>query len=344
MFEIVINDKKITREHLLDKNPEELYMSHYLGINPQYGLFCSPLRADTNPTCSFYRDKKSRLIFKDFGDKFHGDFLDVVKKIYNCSYGKAIDIVANDFKIRTRSDLVVNPPKIVYDNTKIESTAPTIIQCEVKKWSTPDLKWWKQFGITRKTLDKFNVYPIKTVFLNGEVFCFSTKSNPIYGYYYGKKDGIEQWKIYFPNKVTHRFLLNTSTVQGLSKLSKEFKDVVVVTKSMKDVMTLWELGIPAIAPQAESVILDKKIADKILQTTKYLIVNGDYDKAGINFMQSSRRRFPCICLTFKDKEFFGKDISDFVAKHGMDKARELVNDLKKRLANGEFDYQLNYAE
>lgn len=346
MFEVFKSETtaNITREHLVNLNPEELYMSHYLGINPQYGLFCSPLRKDTNPTCSFYRDKANRLIFKDFGDNFHGDFLAVVKKIYNCSYGRAIAIVANDFGIKKNNKLPVLEPRVEYNNAKIESTSQTIIQCEIKKWSTPDLKWWRQFGITRKTLDKFRVFAVQTVFLNGEIFAISTKSCPIYGYYYGKKDGIEQWKIYFPKKVSHRFLLNTSIVQGLDRIPNDC-NFIVITKSLKDVMTLYELGVPAIAPQAETVILDKKLANKLLtNNTKYLIVNGDYDRAGINFMQASRKAFPCIAMTIKDKEKNGKDISDYVEKYGIEEAKKLIIQLKKDFKAGKFDYQLKYCK
>lgn len=343
MFEVFSENtpSKITREHLVDLNPEELYMSHYLGINPRYGLFQSPLRVDNNPTCSFYRDKKGRLIFKDFGDNFHGDFLAVVKKIYNCSYGKAISIVANDFGIIKNPKLPKLMPRVEYDNTKIESASQTVIQCEVRKWSTPDLKWWRQFGISRATLDKFKCFAIQTVFLNGEVFAINTKNCPIYGYYFGKKDGIEQWKIYFPKKVSHRFLLNTSIIQGLSQLPKD-SDYVVITKSMKDVMSLYELGIPAIAPQAETVVLDSKVAMKLLNNTKYLIVNGDYDRAGVKFMINSRKSFPCIALTFKDKSYYGKDISDFIEKHGFDEAKKLIIKLKQDLLSGKFNYQLQY--
>lgn len=44
-------------------------MEHYLGITPKKGLFRSPLRKDINATCSFYRNRKGDLIFKDWSGK-----------------------------------------------------------------------------------------------------------------------------------------------------------------------------------------------------------------------------------------------------------------------------------
>src|SRR5690606_12407025 len=122
----------------------------------------------------------------------------------------------------------------------------------------------------------FNVHSVENVFLNGNWFCNSSPINPIYGYYFGKKEGVEQWKIYFPKKRSHRFLLNTSVIQGLKQLPKT-GDVVVVTKSYKDVMALYELGIPAIAPQAESVVLTRKQGETLTKRFKYIITNGDWD-------------------------------------------------------------------
>ena len=48
-------EPKVTREFLLSNNNEETYMSYYLGIPVNKGLFCSPLRQDKHTTCSFFR-------------------------------------------------------------------------------------------------------------------------------------------------------------------------------------------------------------------------------------------------------------------------------------------------
>jgi hypothetical protein len=97
MFSFEPNDHKVTKELLLDKNPEEYYFEYYLGIPVKKGLFTSPkvIRQDSKPTCSFYKNPKGVLIYKDFaGPSF--DFVGCVMYIFQCSYYKALKIIAND--------------------------------------------------------------------------------------------------------------------------------------------------------------------------------------------------------------------------------------------------------
>lgn len=316
---------RITREILLNTHSEEEYFSFY-GIPPKKGLFCSPMRADRNPTCSFYRNKHGVLKFKDFGTGDNFDFIQLVMSKFNVTYSKALKIIANDFNLITREHYTKNTSINVYDNIKIDDQGVTAIQCEIREFSNEDLAWWNKFGITEKTLKKFKVYAVKHVFLNGVLSYSESKSNPIYGYYFGKKDGIEMWKIYFPLRKKYRFLLNCSEIQGLSKLPSN-GEIVVVTKSYKDVMTLYELGIPAIAPQCESIIINEDVYKKLSSRFNTVIFNGDWDKAGKLFMIKSTLRYKSLAMSFIDKQKFGKDISDFVSIHGMDKARELFNSI-----------------
>ena len=106
-------------------------MEHYLGIPVKKGLFKSPLRADNHATCAFYRNRKGSLIFKDFAGYFHGDCISVVMCIFNCSYYMALQIIANDFHLISRKDIVVNPPKMKYTDSEFQETSSAIIQVEV---------------------------------------------------------------------------------------------------------------------------------------------------------------------------------------------------------------------
>lgn len=327
---------------LLDLHTEEEYMSFYLGIVPDKGLHCNPLRADKRPTASFYRARNGELVFKDFQTGFHGNFVDVVIEKFKCDYNKAVAIIANDFDIVKRPSLEKNESTVAYDGTRIEASTDTLIQCEIREYTQQEKDWWADFGITEATLKKYHVFAVKNLFLNNAYLLTSSPSSMVYGYYFGKQDGRELWKIYFPLKIQFRFLLNTNVLQGAKQLPKE-GDLVVVTKSMKDVMVLHELGIPAVAPQAESVIINTNQYKALKKRFKYVIFNGDWDRAGQHFMAESRRRFHGICLSFTNKLRDGKDISDYVKKYGMDSARELVKTLRYDLDNKLLDYQLRYC-
>lgn len=321
----------ITKDLLLSRKTEEEYFSIYLGIIPRTNkLFKSPLRSDKKPTCSFYRGK-SGLRFKDFALNKSYSFIDVVMEKYNLSYYKALKFIAKDVGII--DDIIHVPTKTVvkYDNTLIKETSRCMIQVQTKDFTTKELDWWGKYNVNLELLKMFNVFSIQAVFLNGRLNATSTEYSPIYGYYFGKKNGVELWKIYFPKRTKYRFLLNNSVVQGLYQIDGIKSDYIVITKSYKDVITLRSFGIYAIAPQSESVVMDEKTINYLKSNFKTIIFNADWDRAGKLFMINNRKKYGGICMTFTNRKIWEKDFSDNVAKFGSDKIKVLINYLKKRL-------------
>lgn len=141
-MEFTLEPLTITKDLILKHVSEETLMEHYLGLPVRKGLFISPIRQDTRPTAAFFRNKNTgRLLFKDFGSDFCGDFVSVVMYKFSCSYGKALRIIANDFGIIKASSLKVNPPLIEYTNAKLEESSEANIQVEIKDFSEEELKW-----------------------------------------------------------------------------------------------------------------------------------------------------------------------------------------------------------
>ena len=271
-------EPKITKSYLLSQYSEETYMEYYLGIKVAKGLFCSPLRRDNTPTCSFYKNKSGELIFKDFNGSFYGNFISVVMEKYHVSYYKALQIIAEDFNLSKRhtDKVAVNPIKP--STTVFKDTGPADVRVEIKDFTQKELNWWNSYGITLDILKKFNVYSCKNIFLNGELFKTIYKDNFMFGYYGGKKDNLELWRIYFPKQSNYRFLTNwpAKKIQGLKQLKKD-GDICVITKSMKDTMCLYSLGISAIAPNSENLFIADTILERLKSKFKYIIVLYDND-------------------------------------------------------------------
>ena len=210
-------EPKIDKGYLLSRYSEETYMEYYLGVPVKKGLVCSSLRKDNTPTCSFYRNKSGELIFHDFSGDFHGNFIEVVMRKYSVPYYKAISIIAEDFGLK---DKVTN--KTVHISTnKIEKSGPAKIQVEIKNFTDKELKWWKEYGITKEILDKYKVYSCQNVFLNDEVIN-TFNNNLMFGYYGGKYNKLELWRIYYPGRKSYRFLSNwpSKKLQGYEQLPK----------------------------------------------------------------------------------------------------------------------------
>lgn len=321
----------ITKELILQRLSQEAIMEHYLGVHVCNGLFCSPLRNDKNPTCAFYKNAQGDLVFKDFGGGFSGNCFNLVMYKYNCNFRKALLIIANDFGIINRKDIEKHERKIDYSGSVLKETESSILQAQIQPFSEKELRWWKQFGITKEILDKFGVYSCKTVFLNNKYFTSSSPNNFIFGYYYGIKNNKELWRMYFPQRTKFRFLSNWSAklIQGSKQLPKS-GDIVVITKSMKDVMCLYGLGITAIAPNSETLFITEQQYEVLKERFKHIVVFYDNDRPGMHNMHKIRINFGCQCVMIP-KHYGAKDISDFYKKYGRDKTLELIKEAKEWL-------------
>jgi len=67
-------------------------------------------------------------------------------------------------------------------------------------------------------------------------------------------------------------------------LPKEGGEYIVITKSLKDVMCLYEFGIPAIAPCSENLFLTESQYEKIKKKFKRILVLYDNDRPGMSAM------------------------------------------------------------
>jgi DNA primase len=268
-------------------------------------------------------------MYHDFGTGFHENFVGVVMEIHKCSYQEALNVIAEDFGYLSKAE---DRPavKIKVSNVKLEEKTETLIQIKPKAFSEQELKWWKGFGITEKTLKKYKVFSCDSIFLNGDYFSSSSPRVPIYGYYCGKKNGQELWRIYFPSKRSFRFLSNVgkSYIQGAKQLPKT-GDILLVTKSQKDVMLAYELGIPAIAPCSEVLFLSNKQIQHLKKRFKTIVVCYDTDITGIHNLKQIKVKHPDLHIFFIPRKYGVKDISDFFKKYGEEETRRLAGELLK---------------
>lgn len=329
-MELSLEPINITKEIILNRVSEEQIMEHYLGIPIQKGLFRSPLRRDDKPTCSFYRDRRGRLIMKDFSGAFSGDAFAVVMEKFQCSYYMALQIIANDFGIIRRKDLTKHRPKIEYSGIKFEEKESAKIQIQTREFNEKELNWWLSYGITKQTLEKFRVYPVDKAWLNNHLFYQNIDNKLVFGYYGGIKDGNELWRLYFSQRKSYKFISNwkSNQIQGIHMIPKEGGEYIVVTKSLKDCMCLYEFGIPAIAPCSENLFLTNEQYAGLCKLYKRVYLLYDNDLPGIHAMNKFHKEHPnLICLKLNRND--AKDISDYRKAFGYKKTLDLINFTKQ---------------
>ena len=321
----------ISKKLILSRLTEEQIFAFYLGPEIRSKkLFRSRLRNDHNPTCSMYRNKSGTLIYKDFATSEHLDCINYVMTLFKCGYYDALKIIANDFGIIKSSDLQKNRGKIISKDFKIEEKEFSKIEVELQDFTELELKWWNKYGITPEILKKFNVYSCKHVWLNGNLMLKSQQHFPLFGYYGGKYQGNELWRIYMPKtKTNFKFMGNwpTKKIQGYDQLPKKGK-LLVITKSLKDSMVLNSLSIPSCSPNSETQFISESVLNDFRSRFDNIVVLFDNDSTGITFMNKLKKQYPDLIYTWIPRKYGVKDISDY---YKMYKRKETLNLIKEVL-------------
>lgn len=311
---------EMTFDWLFDRiNQEDVYMK-YFGFCQLNKKFCNPLRNDNKADCWFYW-AKGILYFHDPAWKQTYTCINIVMHNERCTYYKALNTVYDlFFSNHTVSNHVVSRNK--------EEKKSKNIQVRVQPFTTIDIEYLKSYGITGEFCKKAKWYSVKHYWIDKELMYTYNNYNPCIGYYFNGK-----WKLYFYLNKDWRFLSNTSKtdIQGYHMLPEK-GDLLIITKSFKDVGTLYEQNIPAIAPQAESIVIQQDIIDNLKQRFKVIYTLFDYDNTGIHLAWQMRKLYNIKPLFFTDKIWNrkggyleAKDISDYRKLYGYEKTKELLN-------------------
>ena len=257
-----INSTKLTKQTVLEKISQVTIFSTYLNLSDTIvqhcidtgELICSPIREDIHPTCGFKYDNKGRLKFKDFSGYFWGDCFDIVALVMSSIYNKQYNVKdKNDFiKILrhitfTFKDIFYGQEKdinlinsINYAVNNIKTQKPKI-ELVVRDWNNDDKTYWDYIGVPLNFLNINFIYPVEQYYINRNVnpepkYYYNT-NDPCYGYLLGQdRNGIYNIKLYFPkrDKGHTKFITNCNHLEGIYNLDKNNYDIIVITKSTKD--------------------------------------------------------------------------------------------------------------
>jgi hypothetical protein len=298
----------ITKEFILSRISEIAIFEHYLCIPVQYDTFVSsPLRDnDTHPSCKF-KQLDSYIGFKDFTGHFQGDCFKAVEFMYGLNFREAWVKIAQDFGLTDGNNSIGRVTNKAYSKVVRKKAVKATIEISSRKWSRDDLEFWSAFGISTETLSRFNVKPCSVIWLNKKWSYTNDRKNPAYAYYFGR----DEYKIYFPLKPKglSRFWSNGDNLQGINQLDLSRPDCII-TKSLKDVMSLYELGYNAVAPPAEGALVKPEWMEYLCLSFREVIVLFDNDETGMEWAKknSSTYNVPYIYLNPKEGV---KDISDY---------------------------------
>ena len=294
------------------------------------------MRDDKKPTFGLYYNSRGELRYKDFNGS-QGSCFDLVMNMYRVDFYEGLQIINRDFSLGFGSfaerkgnvyTILAKREKLDYTEFKEKfKSKNTHIQFKPQLFTSHDIGYWMCYGITKDTLVKFNVYSAKYVFLRKHLVMYYNRHCPVYCYVFPDN----KVKVYRPLASKFRWLSNTSSdnIQGRLPWLKEEGDLII-TKSMKDVMCLYELGYKAVAPQGETQHLSKSIIEDFFVKFKKIYILFDNDAAGL---QGTLKLYQQLSAYFDEDKLFNitvplesecKDISDFYAMYGKEETLDLL--------------------
>ena len=304
----------ITIDWILSKVTEYDIYAKYIGQFKVGMIYNSPFRKDKNPSFGIYYSKRTKqLLFKDHGT---GECGNVIKFVSLFTGKTEYNDILSDIVDKLN---ITNNTKLVSSKQYIPPTE-TVIGVVRQEFTDVDINYWKQFNISINTLKKFNVNSIKYYLCNGIVKGTYKRENPMYAY-----KVYNNFKIYRPlaDKYTKwRNNLTDYDIQGYEQLPQK-GDILFITKSMKDVMCLHEMGIPAVSPSSESTFLPKDVLENLKKRFKSIILLFDRDSSGCKNSIKIYNQYKIKPL-FVNKKFNSKDISDAVKNNGFDTIKKWI--------------------
>lgn len=290
---------------------------HYLGEFTVGKLYNSPFREDDKiPSFAVFKGRNGGLMFKDHGIGLSGNVITFVKEYKHIT--RPGDLEKELLRI-LRTQAPKSTRGVTREYTSYSSADIGIVR---QPFTDTDINYWNQYGIDTETLKKFQVFSIKYFLCNNIVSGVYKDSNPMYAY---KID--DKFKIYRPFNTKYtkwRANVTTENIQGLRQLPKGQRNLLIITKSLKDVMVLYKMGYDAVSPSSETTFLSNKILDKLKKKYKHILILYDRDRTGMLKARTYSKEYGLDAF-FVNKKFNSKDISDAVANCGFDAVKEWLD-------------------
>jgi hypothetical protein len=311
-------DSEVSLKEFQQHISNEDIFFYYLGDFENNSWFSSPWRNDTDPSLriSYY---KNNWVWTDFGeDDRPNDGISFIMRYYNIPFYEAIQKGWQDI---TGSGTQPIKKNVIKHDSKS--------YCSIRNLLSYELEYWNNANITKKDLDYFNVYAGE-IRHNTLLWHSSKQNDPLYIYMWDKKTPI--YKGYRPFASNHRLKFYAKNIsghiQGWDKLPDK-GNILIITKSYKDVIVWSKLGYPAIAPHSENMFISPFDLYELESRFKHIYVNYDNDDTGVkkSIQYSSEHNLKYFNLPIATN---CKDPFQFVVCNGYNELNSLFLEKQKR--------------
>ena len=333
---INLNKQMLTKEALMKYITDyDVYSRYILNQDIIVGKnIHSPFRNESNPSFGFFLGESGEICFHDFTLRLKGDCVKFVMIMFNLSYYEALSKIAIDFDMENDfyvKNLNIDKTTGHTTGSRDKALSQTMYRFTLGKikreWQIQDMEFWQKYGISLKTLVKYNVEPISHIVVNERPIVCDKHAYA----FIERKDGKETYKIYQPYSENYKWLNshNDSVWQGWEQLPvSDHGGTLVITKSLKDVMAIVEhTGYNAVSLQCENVLPKDSVIEELKERFGLIIIlyDNDYDKEenwGQIFAKQLEEKTGFISRQIHSSHK-SKDFSDLIKNVGIKKAVEI---------------------
>jgi hypothetical protein len=315
-----VKKQKLTKESILSKITEYDIFRWYMPTKSWKlnAVTYSPFRNESNPSF-IIGNKWGSLSFVDFADMSkRGDCFEFVKLLFNLAS-------LHDVLVKIDSDFglgISSKPTGEYKQIVAEYKQPTdvkrysFIQVVTRKFTNEELAYWNQYHQDIQDLKANNIYSIKKLYFNKQLFPLKD-SELRFGYFY---DG--HWKIYRPHSDRKiKWVPNNVPITAMDgKQDITNCDTAFINKSKKDYMVMKKVFPCCCAVQNESIgCFSEENVQYIKDNSKRQILSFDSDVPGVTNSQQITQLFGFeYCNVPKSYLKEGiKDWADLAKTHGL---------------------------
>lgn len=312
---------KLSPENVLQKiNEYDIFMYYMPRKDWKLNkITYSPFRNEHNPSF-LIGNKNGYISFIDFGDTSkRGGCFDFVMMLFNINLYEALKMVDKDFGLGILSGAETGEYKRItkeYEQPQHIQKQYSFIQVVARKFTNEELAYWNQYHQDIEDLRRNNIYSIKKVFFNRQLFPLKD-TDLRFGYLY---DG--HWKIYRPfGDKKSKWMPNNVPMTAMDgKDNIKNANIAFINKSKKDYMVIRKLFPFTCAVQNEGLgCFSPENVEFLKANSDVQILSFDSDVVGVKNSQQITRLFDFeYCNVPKKYLDQGiKDWADLAKTHGM---------------------------
>ena len=299
--------------------------------------FRNPLYDDHKASCNIYFDAKQQCYrMKDFGNDFYsGDCFWFAAMMLGLDvrteFPKVLASIIRDLQLNLRIDDKQTPaphPMRKYKNLhneKKENKGMTETEND-KKWykcyeqvfQTSELSYWQKYGITTKTLQRYNVKSLvryEALSNQGKTYTLlSSQDEPMFCYMMG--DFVKVYRPFSKLRFVYGGEKREDYIFGFKQLPNK-GDMLFITGGEKDVLSLSAHHFHAICFNSETATIPENVIESLQLRFRHIIILYDTDETGVREAQrqvDQLSQYNVLTLLLPLQGIKSeKDISDFFA-------------------------------